>query len=173
METHVPICPVEIEESKIGGTIIKHSDLEKGFYEGGFKVWECERDLLEYIQNSHLELEEKSVLELGCGQGLVGIFCLLKGAEVYFQDFNKEVIEKATKPAIEKNLMTHERPDLKEKAHYLYGDWGNIGEMREEGFDFIFAADTIYQIESYASFVKAIKQGSGSKSCLILIAAKR
>jgi SAM-dependent methyltransferase len=46
--------------------------------------------------------EGKRVLELGCGQGLPGICALMQGkaAHVAFQDYNQEVIDKATKPTV-------------------------------------------------------------------------
>ena len=44
------------------------------------------------------------MIELGCGQGLPGIMALKAGAQkVVFQDFNAEVLNKATKPVIEMN----------------------------------------------------------------------
>lgn len=61
------------------------SDLVSGVYEGGLKIWECSLDLVDYISANALEFKDKSVLELGCGQGLPGVMCMLVGAkEVVF-----------------------------------------------------------------------------------------
>ncbi len=72
-----------------------------GVYEGGLKVWECSFDLVDYIFVNAEEFRNKTVLELGCGQGLPGIQSLLVGAHhVAFHDFNEDVIQNATKHAL-------------------------------------------------------------------------
>jgi hypothetical protein len=54
----------------------KHSDLIPKVYEGGLKVWECSIDLINYCVDStnDVSIENKKVLELGCGIGLVKLF---------------------------------------------------------------------------------------------------
>lgn len=55
---------------------------------GGLKVWECTLDLLEYLENNHVDFTGLNVLDLGCGTGLLGILALNKGASsVHFQDY--------------------------------------------------------------------------------------
>ena len=53
-----------------------NTDLVKGVYEGGQKLWECSVDLLDFIHFlSPLEIEiteRDNILELGCGLGLPG-----------------------------------------------------------------------------------------------------
>ena len=46
---------------------------------------------LDYISN--LNLKNKSVLELGCGSGIISVFCALKGAKVTASDINKVAID--------------------------------------------------------------------------------
>ena len=55
---------------------------------GGLKVWECSIDLVRYLQEADIPLENSRVLELGCGAGLPGIYAAKKGAAaVHFQDY--------------------------------------------------------------------------------------
>lgn len=56
-------------------------DLVSGVYEGGLKIWECSLDLVDYIKANASTFAGKSILELGCGQGLPGVMCLLSGAK--------------------------------------------------------------------------------------------
>lgn len=50
---------------------------------------------MNYIKD--IDFRGKTVLEIGCGHGLVGIIALLQGADkVCFADFNKDVLEKLT-----------------------------------------------------------------------------
>ena len=80
-------------------------EIKPGIYEGGFKLWECEKDGVDYFLENNISLHEfikshiplytktnPDVLEIGCGSGLFGILCLLLDANsVTFQDFNAEV----------------------------------------------------------------------------------
>lgn len=55
---------------------------------GGLKIWECTRDLAEFLICEHINLTGKRVLDLGCGAGLLGILAMQLGAEsVHFQDY--------------------------------------------------------------------------------------
>lgn len=82
---------------------VYEKDIIAGKYEGGFTLWECTVDLMKYIDG--IDFTGKSVLEIGCGHGLVGILALIKGAKsVCFADFNKDVIEKLAMKNIENNL---------------------------------------------------------------------
>jgi 2-polyprenyl-3-methyl-5-hydroxy-6-metoxy-1,4-benzoquinol methylase len=63
-------------------------DVKSGEYEGGRVVWECTKDLLAFLA-AKTKLEGKRVLDLGCGQGLLGIYALKKNAQlVHFSDYN-------------------------------------------------------------------------------------
>ena len=53
---------------------LESHDVVSGKYEGGFKVWECSLDLVQYILSEVPEVSSASsqplrVLELGCGRG--------------------------------------------------------------------------------------------------------
>lgn len=71
------------------------SDVVPGVYEGGAKIWECTQDLGDYLtalnDNGSAVVDEfvnKTVLDLGCGAGLLGILALKTGSSaVHFQDY--------------------------------------------------------------------------------------
>jgi hypothetical protein len=116
--------------------LLAKSDLVKGAYEGGFKLWEGALDLCAYLVAprpspdaeggddaapsplARLALAAAAasasgsakprVLELGCGHGLPGLLCLLAGADVDFQDYNAEVLEQLTWPNVQANLASAE-----------------------------------------------------------------
>ena len=68
-------------------------------------MWECSLDLVDYIKQHPDFIKNKTVIELGCGQGLPGVMALKYGAEhVCFQDFNQEVLDKATVKVIQQNM---------------------------------------------------------------------
>lgn len=56
-------------------------------YQGGLKIWECSYDLSRYIFENNIEFQDKVVLDLGCGTGIIGLIALLKNSTVHFQDY--------------------------------------------------------------------------------------
>lgn len=59
---------------------IQHSDLIPAKYEGGLKIWECSYDLGQYLSENNIEFQNKFVLYLGCGTGIIGLIALLKNS---------------------------------------------------------------------------------------------
>ena len=77
---------VEAESSQV---------VEAGVYEGGRELWECAIDLVEWLA-AHRR-PSGTVLELGCGRGLPGLWCLKRGAQqVVFSDYDADVLERYT-----------------------------------------------------------------------------
>lgn len=88
--------------------LLQSSDLQSGEYEGGLKVWECTFDLLSYLHDHLHEWKDTrhTVLDLGCGAGLLGIYMMLQGAQkVWLQDYNKEVITEFTIPSVVESYL--------------------------------------------------------------------
>ncbi len=147
--------------------VLKHSDLNSGVYEGGFKVWECSIDLVEYLHANGIMVSSKDVLEIGCGGGLPGIYCLLSGSRsVCFQDFNAEVIDMFTLPNVMYNatkLMgmdlsrNSERTEdivdyIKSKCMLLSGNWEESDlylQKKDLKYDLILSSETIYNPDYY------------------------
>ena len=78
---------VEAESSQV---------VEAGVYEGGRELWECAIDLVEWLA-AHRR-PSGTVLELGCGRGLPGLWCLKRGAQqVVFSDYDADVLERYTR----------------------------------------------------------------------------
>ena len=117
---------------------LEKSDLIAGKYEGGFKLWECSFDVIQYLieqsssgstvgelpptssneKNSYLK--DKVVLECGCGHGLPGLFAIHQGAQrVDFQDYNSEVISSLTMMNV---VLTGEQRAIESSVFYS-GDW--------------------------------------------------
>ncbi|NXS98638.1 MET18 methyltransferase, partial [Jacana jacana] len=86
-------------EGIVSKSVSSHSDLIPGVYEGGMKIWECTFDLIDYFSEAEIRFTNKTVLDLGCGAGLLGIVALQGGAgQVHFQDYNSTVINEITLP---------------------------------------------------------------------------
>jgi methylase of polypeptide subunit release factors len=136
-------------------------DVLTGVYEGGFKVWECAIDLIQYLHlNGNSQLwANTTVLEAGCGVGLPAIYALQQCAKtVFFQDLNVEVLKKSTQAAVALNSRTKEELTkwcgcptkdgtfIAGNAQYIAGDWDSWTSCCSEsnGVDIILSTDTLY-----------------------------
>lgn len=131
--------------------VLTTSDVQTGVYEGGFKLWECAVDLVKFLDSQQRQMPA-SVLELGCGHGLPGIYALQQGAtRVMFSDYNKEVLELTTCPNVLRNVQGDEQ--LFKRAEFYAGAWTSMSQYMEHvelqapeqmQFDLILTAETIY-----------------------------
>lgn len=94
----------------------------------------------------------KSVLELGCGVGVVGIVAALEGAKVLMTDYEEDAL-KFTRMNIEKNF-TQEMLDSIVEVMYL--DWRT--PTLSEKFDLIVGSDLIYEERNHEPILNLIKQ---------------
>jgi len=151
----------------------EHSDLVPGTYEGGLKVWECSEDLARFLHTSPLEMAGLKVLDLGCGAALPGLFCFSEGAEVWFNDYNEEVLKHITMPNTLLNV-----PKDPAKTRFFAGDWKSFEELvapemlREETkFDLILTSETIYNMKNQHKLISIFKNLL-KKNGQVLVAAK-
>jgi len=111
-----------LENVKLPFALSKSEDLIHNVYEGGFKIWECTFDVLDFLQESKIDLKDKSVLDLGCGQGLLGIYALQNDAKsVLFQDYNSEVLQYFTYMNLQANFKNI--TEYHKKIRFISGDW--------------------------------------------------
>eukprot|EP00054_Salpingoeca_dolichothecata_P035197 m.4778 g.4778 ORF g.4778 m.4778 type:complete len:284 (-) comp5171_c0_seq1:52-903(-) len=159
----------DLETNPIAQSVTQKSDLIPGVYEGGLKVWECSIDLVEVLMTKSAELAKLRVLELGCGAGLPGLYALLQGASVVFQDYNEEVVRSVTIPNARLNVDT----EGMKRCKFFAGDWSLLKDpLSTEGqFDLILTAETIYHDKTQETLIDLMQhclKPTGS----ILLAAK-
>lgn len=173
-------------------------DIIPGKYEGGFKVWECSIDLVQYLIKSinttdTLQATSTSnVLELGCGHGFPGIACLSKGfCNVLFSDLNEEVLTETTWPNIILNLNNRSDTcnldsisiDALSHIQCYSGDWIKLSANLNDNvngcsyrsgskFDLIVSAETLYSKESCMKILYMIINHLNING-IVLIASKK
>ena len=141
--------------------------VEAGVYEGGRELWECAIDLVEWLA-AHRR-PSGTVLELGCGRGLPGLWCLKRGAQqVVFSDYDADVLERYTRV---------DAARVGGQCHFYGGDWRGLpAALRGDGFgtkfDLILSAETAYREDTTHSLVECIAKTLSVKGEAI-VATKR
>ncbi|KFO83132.1 Histidine protein methyltransferase 1, partial [Buceros rhinoceros silvestris] len=173
------------EEGIVSKSVSSHSDLIPGVYEGGLKIWECTFDLMDYLSAAGIQLGNKTVLDLGCGAGLLGIVALRGNAEqVHFQDYNSTVIDKITLPNVVANCANwgdgdnkHTSkpppkrprkatcsPDALRKCRFFSGEWSEVSRLLLSSnkpfsrYDIILTSETIYNPDYYSALHDMLSQ---------------
>ncbi|XP_019357443.1 PREDICTED: histidine protein methyltransferase 1 homolog [Gavialis gangeticus] len=201
---HVNISVVEISlsdgshgEDVVSKSISSHSDLLPGVYEGGMKIWECTFDLIDYLSTAEIQFVNKTVLDLGCGAGLLGVVALKGKAEkVHFQDYNGTVIDEITLPNVVANCAggdgsdddnrkagepTSKRlkkadcsPGLLSKCKFFSGEWSEfIRLLSSDGkliskYDIILTSETIYNPDYYSALHDTLSKLLSKNGCVYL-----
>lgn len=160
-----------------------NTDLIPLLYEGGMKIWECSWDLVKYLHKNfnQKQLAGKKVLELGCGAGLPGIYTLLHGATVHFQDYNEEVLKVFTIPNVALNLSSEKSclskmqtllEAVQKTCQFSSGDWSSmISLLQPASYDIILTSETIYNIDMQCLLYDIIKH-SVKPDGVVFVAAK-
>ncbi|NXM24078.1 MET18 methyltransferase, partial [Oxyruncus cristatus] len=173
-------------EGIVSKSVSSHSDLIPGVYEGGLKIWECTFDLMDYFSEAEIQFTNKTVLDLGCGAGLLGIVALKGKAErVHFQDYNSTVIEeitlpnvvancvnegtsgkdrKASKPPAKRPKKAEGSPDVLTKCRFFSGEWSQVSQLLLGSnkpfskYDIILTSETIYNPDNYSALHDTLAQ---------------
>ncbi|XP_029143146.1 histidine protein methyltransferase 1 homolog [Protobothrops mucrosquamatus] len=173
--------------------ISSQSDLITGVYEGGLKIWECTFDLMDYLSEIDIQFAQKSVLDFGCGAGLLGIVALKGNAkEVHFQDYNSSVIEEITMPNMLANCSQDDHgeedtqfhlnlsrkkdftQDFLSKCKFFSGEWSEFSKFILNNtkplvkYDLILTSETIYNPNYYEAFHDALSSLLARKGAIFL-----
>ncbi|KAH8241126.1 hypothetical protein KR026_012578 [Drosophila bipectinata] len=170
----------DLENLDIKKSEDSHSDLLAGVYEGGAKIWEGTSDLLQYLSEQIKDSfwQEKRVLDLGCGSGLLGIYAMKLGARSDFQDYNKDVLEYITCANVllnlDESLTEAEKLEyLDKKTSFYSGDWSHFTDLTKESekYDVILTSETIYNIDNQQKLLDTFASRMKPEG-IVLVAAK-
>ncbi|XP_071607505.1 histidine protein methyltransferase 1 homolog [Heliangelus exortis] len=175
-------------EGIVSKSVSSRSDLIPGVYEGGLKIWECTFDLINYFSEAKIQFTNKTVLDLGCGAGLLGIVALRGEAEkVHFQDYNSTVIDEITLPSLVANCTECSKtgsgdnrktgtppskrpkkvkclPDALTKCRFFSGEWSEVSQLLLSSnkafskYDLILTSETIYNPDYYSALHDTLAQ---------------
>ncbi len=154
-------------------------------YEGGYKLWECSLDLVQFLLDESDIIKGKSqipekmnVLELGCGHGLPGAaaVALFSPERAVFSDLNEEVLQDTTWANIRLNGGTNISGfKCSSAVDCIAGDWHFLSSWfasQELSFDIILSAETLYNVENCVVLAKLL-YSSLSLNGVAFLATKR
>ena len=136
----------------------------------GLHLWEASVVLTRYcIKNKNL-FDNKAVIDIGTGCGLLGISLLLQTNlnKLSFSDYNSEVLDN-----LKENIKLNIRDTDTSRYDIQQFDWRQYNEINLQ-YDIIVGSELIYQggyIEELAKLIKKILKPNGI--CLISMPLKR
>lgn len=145
-------------------------DLDKGKYEGGFKVWEATGDLVRFITYDQDIIKQTllntrstlKVLELGAGSGLASLAMLGRiiadqdfnsNYKIHLQDYNWQVLASLTLINFAVNLPEDYLKALIDTncLRFFHGDWSNFRNKTSYKYNLIMMSEAIYNSDNYNS----------------------
>lgn len=113
------------------------------------EIWPAARGLSRYIWES-MDFTGQEVLELGCGLGLAGVVCGLKGAAVTFSDYQVDALEISRQNASLNGLSG---------VRTFHRDWREFG--LDKKFDWIVGSDILYDPRFNVYLEKIFMENAG------------
>lgn len=166
-------------------------DITPNVYEGGFKVWECTEVLIRYFmeEGRAFPWKQKTVLEIGCGHGLVSLALLKLYPEIGFhvlQDYNQDVLMYAVAPNL---LLNGLKEEGAKKTKLIAGDWDlTLGKSKSSDgngdlpgfknvagpavFDFVIGSEIIYSPANYGKITSLVTNALKDENSVAIIASK-
>lgn len=150
--------------------VAKDTEVVPMVYEGGFKIWECSFDIIRSLAAEGGPDSDRPlrILDLGCGAGVVGIWCLLRfpRATVVFHDLNDTVLEQVTIPNCSANGVL-------DRASFCCGPWHLARGLGQ--YDLVLSADTMYSLDALPDLIDILLRTllASPGSSRAVLAAKR
>lgn len=172
---------------------LNEQTLFKANGEEGLHLWESSVVFSRYIKKNQSIFDNKSIIELGSGCGLLGIACLLytNCQHITFSDYQKSVIDNLVKnielnksshrninQSSSKKIMNSSDPSSAKSFPTNYTilnlDWRDYEKYKLESYDYIIGSELIYNgghLEELAKLFKNLLKSDGK--ALIAMPEKR
>ncbi|XP_064017081.1 protein N-lysine methyltransferase METTL21A [Pogoniulus pusillus] len=126
-------------------------------------VWDAAVVLCAYLEIGGIELQDRSVIELGAGTGLLGIVATLLGAHVTITD------RAAALEFLESNVQANLPSVLRPRAVVKELTWGkDLSNFSPGEFDFILGADIVYLEETFADLLQTLEHLCSERTVILL-----
>ena len=142
----------------------------------GGRIWNSSVILASFLKNknieNYLQLENKTILEIGAGAGICGLVCATneKVKKVIISDRDPGCLK-----LIEKNLELNFRKVIYEKIEIAPLDWSNLDELTKfkDSFDVLIGSDIIYSLSMIDGLLMGLDFLCGKETDVVLALADR
>ncbi|NXN14529.1 MT21A methyltransferase, partial [Indicator maculatus] len=152
-------------------------------------VWDAAVVLCAYLEIGGIELQDRSVIELGAGTGLLGIVATLLGKGFFFELrslYSKCCIyghvllyclgahvtitdRAAALEFLESNVQANLPSELRPRAVVKELTWGkDLSNFSPGAFDFILGADIVYLEETFADLLQTLEHLCSEHTVILL-----
>ncbi|NXP71787.1 MT21A methyltransferase, partial [Ramphastos sulfuratus] len=146
-------------------------------------VWDAAVVLCAYLEIGGIKLQNRSVIELGAGTGLLGIVATLLGKDFFFVQTNLHlpvllyclgahvtITDRASAlEFLESNVQANLPSELRPRAVVKELTWGkNLSNFSPGEFDFILGADIIYLEETFADLLQTLEHLCSERTVILL-----
>jgi predicted nicotinamide N-methyase len=127
----------------------------------GLHLWESSVVFARYILSNPSIFENKKIIELGTGCGLLGLVALLhtKLDNIIFSDYQQSVLDN-----LSNNIKINTNSNMDGKYSILNLDWRDYDKFKLESFDFVIGSELIYSgghIEELAKLIRNLLKIDG------------
>ncbi|XP_027016564.1 protein N-lysine methyltransferase METTL21A [Tachysurus fulvidraco] len=126
-------------------------------------VWDAAVVMCMYLELGHVDLKNRTTIELGAGTGLVGIVAALLGADVTITDRSPAL------EILEANVKENVPPALQGVVRVSELTWGEgLTRYRSGGYDLVLGADIVYLEETFSALLSTIEHLSSENTEVLL-----
>lgn len=126
-------------------------------------VWDAAVILCTFLELGAVQLQDRTVIELGAGTGLVGIVAAHLGADVTVTD--REVALQF----LESNVQDNISDDLRGRVRVKELTWGvNLSKFEPASYDVILGADVVYLEETFPALLETLEYLSSEQTTILL-----
>ncbi|NXN93059.1 MT21A methyltransferase, partial [Rhinopomastus cyanomelas] len=141
-------------------------------------VWDAAVVLCAYLETGGIDLQDRSVIELGAGTGLLGIVATLLGKSflvclfkaVYNCSARVTITDRAAAlEFLESNVQANLPAELRPRAVVKELTWGkDLANFPPGSFDIILGADIVYLEETFAELLQTLEHLCSEKTVILL-----
>ncbi|XP_015676030.1 EEF1A lysine methyltransferase 3 [Protobothrops mucrosquamatus] len=130
-------------------------------------VWEAALTLCEYFEAKKMNFQDKKVIELGAGTGVVGILASLLGGHVTITDLPVALKQ------IEENVHRNLPGQCMARTRVCALSWGLDHKDFPQNYDLILGADIVYLQDTYPLLIRTLQHLCGAQSTIYLSSKMR
>lgn len=167
---------INLHESKLeihnNSLNINYNIIENSYYVDGIGGIVWDGSILTIFLLNYLNLNNKEIIELGCGTGLCGIYCILKGSNVILTDREIDLAQiniNSLKEQLQEQNQLLLLNNINEKIQCYNLVWGeNISHIPIKQYDLIIVCECACLVKQQESLIQTIIELTNDKTVILV-----